>query len=269
MRFFLMCFLAALAVCAFIRAEEKRELSVFAAASLTESFTELGKAFEAAHPGVIVSFSFAASNQLRTQIAHGAKADVFASANTKEMVSAVNFKSVNADAVQTFARNRLVVIVPKSNPGKVATLADLAKPGLKLIVADAAVPVGQYALDMIDKLAADEKYGAAFKAGAIKNIVSQEDSVKAVVAKVRLGAADAGVAYVSDVTPAAAKEISAIDVPDAFNQSATYPIAPLAKAPHPQLAREFVALVVSDEGQTVLAKYGFLRRDADKEHKQR
>jgi molybdate transport system substrate-binding protein len=171
--------------------------------------------------------------------------------------------------VKTFARNRLVVIVPKANPGNVTTLADLSKAGLKCVVADAAVPVGKYTLDMIDKLAADEKYGVVFKEGALKNIVSHEDSVKAVVAKIRLGAADAGVAYISDVTAAAATEISAIEIPDAFNQVATYPIAALVRTPQPRVAQEFVAWVISADGQKILLKYGFLRGVADEDQKQR
>jgi molybdate transport system substrate-binding protein len=246
-------------------AEETRELNVFAAASLTESFNELGKAFEAAHPGVTVNFSYAGSNQLRTQMEHGARADVFASANTKEMEAAVKAKLIGADTVKTFAHNRLVVIVPKENPGKVFALTELSKPGLKFIMADSAVPVGKYTLDMLDKMAGDDAYGPKFKEGVLKNVVSREDSVKAVVAKVRLGVADAGVAYVSDVTAAAAKEINAIEIPDAFNLRAAYPIAPLAKAPQPRLAQDFVAFVISDQGQKVLVKYGFLRGLSDKE----
>ncbi len=259
--------LAALFFAQDLHAEDKRQLDVFAAASLTESFNELGKAFEAAHPGVAVNFSYAGSNQLRTQLEHGAKADVFASANTKEMESAVKAKLIDADTVKTFARNRLVVIVPKENPGKVSALGDLSKAGLKFIMADPAVPVGKYTLDMLDKMARDDKYGLKFKDGVLKNVVSHEDSVKAVVAKIRLGAADAGVVYVSDVTPAAVKEISAIDIPDAFNQLATYPIAPLIAARQTQLAQDFVALVVSEEGQKVLVKNGFLRGVPEKEQK--
>lgn len=252
-----------------VLAEEKKEITVFAAASLTESFNELGKAFEANHAGVTVRLSYAASNQLRTQMEHGAKADVFASANTKEMDTAVKAALIDADAVKIFARNRLVVIVPKDNPGKVSTLSDLAKPGLKFIMADPAVPVGKYTLDMLDKVAGDDKYGAKFKEAVLKNVVSREDSVKAVVAKVRLGVADAGVAYVSDVTPAAAKEISAVEVPDTFNQLATYPIAALTKSAQSQLAKDFVTFIVSEDGQKVLLKYGFLRGTPEKDQKPR
>ena len=157
-------------------AEEKKDVAVFAAASLTESFTEIGKAFEAAHPGVTVNFSFGASNQLRTQLEHGAKADVFASANTKEMEAAVKAKVIDADTVKTFARNRLVVVMPKENPGKVSALGDLARAKLKFIMADAAVPVGKYTLDMLDKMAQDDAFGAKFKEGVLANVVSREDS---------------------------------------------------------------------------------------------
>ena len=233
-------------------------LTVFAAASLTESFTELGKQFEAAHPGVKAVFNFAGSQQLRAQLEQGAQADVFASANTKEMNAAIQDSLVISGTQKTLARNRLVAIFPKDNPGKIETLADLATPGLKLVVADKAVPVGQYTLDMLDKMGQDPTYGAGFADKVQANVVSRENDVKAVVSKVRLGEADAGVVYSTDVTPAAAQDVTPLAIPDQFNQLATYPIAALAKAPQPELAQQFVDLVLSDAGQELLAGYGFI-----------
>jgi molybdate transport system substrate-binding protein len=233
-------------------------LTVFAAASLTESFTELGKQFEAAHPGTTVVFNFAGSQQLRAQLEQGAQADVFASANTKEMLAAIQSSLAMSGTQQTFAHNRLVVIFPKDNPGKIATLADLAKPGLKLVVADKAVPVGQYTLDMLAKMSKDPTYGADFTDKVQKNVVSRENDVKAVVSKIRLGEGDAGVVYSTDVTPAAAQDVTALKIPDPFNQLATYPIASLVKASQPELAKQFVDFVLSGAGQELLGRYGFI-----------
>jgi molybdate transport system substrate-binding protein len=236
-----------------------KTLTVFAAASLTESFTEIGKQFEAANPGVKVTFNFAGSQQLRAQLAQGAKADVFASANTKEMTTAIISDSLVVSGTQhTFVTNRLAVILPKSNPGKITSLADLARPGLKLDFADPSVPVGQYALDMLTKMSQDATFGATFKDKVVANVVSREDNVKSVVAKVQLGEADAGVVYTTDITPNAAKDLTTLDVPDKFNVIATYPIAPLKDAPEPKLAGQFVDWVLSLQGQQVLMQYGFI-----------
>jgi len=163
--------------------EAKKELFVYAAASLTEAFKEFGKQFEARHPNTTVTFNFGASNTLRFQIEQGAKADVFASANTKEMDALVKSGGAAKDASKTFARNRLVLLFPKENPAKLATFEDLAKPGIKLIIAAKAVPVGNYTLQMLDKMTADGKFGATFKDSVLKNVVSEEDNVKSVVAR--------------------------------------------------------------------------------------
>lgn len=238
-------------------APQTSELTVFAAASLKDSFTEIGKLFEAANPGATVIFNFAGSQQLRAQLEQGAPADVFASANKKEMDAAIAASLVVSGTQQTFARNRLIVITPKANPGQLVDLADLAKPGLKLVIADKAVPVGQYTLDMLDKMSKDAAFGADFPAKVQANVVSLEQDVKAVVTKVQLGEADAGVVYATDAAAAAA-DVTAIQIPDQFNQLATYPIAALAKAPQPELAQKFVDLVLSDEGQAVMGKHGFI-----------
>jgi molybdate transport system substrate-binding protein len=233
-------------------------LTVFAAASLKESFSELGKQFEALHPGVKVAINLANSQQLRTQLEEGALADVFASANTKEMNAAIRSSLVVSGTQKTFARNRLVVIYPKDNPGKLAALADLSRPGLKLDIADRAVPVGQYTLDMLGKMSADPAFGTDFQANVLKNVVSYENDVKAVVSKVSLGEADAGIVYSTDVTAAVAPVLGTLDVPNPFNQLATYPIAVLTAAPEPELAAQYVDLVLSDAGQQVMKSYGFI-----------
>jgi len=246
-------------VCCAQPVQPPKTLTVFAAASLTESFGEIGKQFEAANSGVQVTFNFAGSQQLRAQLEQGAKADVFASANTKEMTTAIISDSLVVSGTQhTFVTNRLAVILPKSNPGKITSLADLARPGLKLDLADPSVPVGQYALDMLGKMSQDASFGAAFKDKVVANVVSREDNVKSVVAKVRLGEADAGVVYSTDITSDAAKELTTLDVPDRFNVIAVYPIAPLKNAVEPKLASQFMDWVLSSKGQQVFAKYGFI-----------
>lgn len=237
---------------------QPKTLTVFAAASLTESFTEIGKQFEAANPGVKVTFNFAGSQQLRAQLEQGATADVFASANTKEMTAAINSVLIVSGTQRLFATNRLVVILPGRNPGKITSLAGLARPGLKLDLADPSVPVGQYTLDMLGKMSQDASFGATFKDNVLANVVSREDNVKSIVSKVQLGEADAGIVYVSDITPDASKEVTALDVPDQFNIIAAYPIAPLKKAAEPGLASRFVDWVLSPKGQQVLAQYGFI-----------
>jgi molybdate transport system substrate-binding protein len=239
-------------------AAESKTVTILAAASLTESFGELGKLFESKNPGVKAAFSFAGSQQLAQQMDQGAEADVFASANKKYMDAAVTSKRVNKDAAKTFVKNRLVVIFPKDNPGGLKTLQDLAKSGLKLDLADKAVPVGQYALDFLDKAIKDTGFTAQYKDDVLKNVVSYEDNVKAVVTKVSLGEADAGIVYVTDITTDAASKVDKLDIPDALNTIATYPIAPISDSKNPELANAFVALVLSSEGQAVLAKYGFI-----------
>ena len=235
-----------------------KELTVLAAASLTESFGEMGKAFEAANPGVKVTFSFGGSQLLAQQLAQGAPADVFASASQKYMDAAVTARRVNKTDSKVFVKNRLVVIFPKGSPAGLKELKGLAKPGLKLDLADKTVPVGQYALDFLDKAAKDPAFGTGFKDSVLKNVVSYEENVKAVLTKVALGEADAGIVYVTDITADAASKVEKIDIPDALNTIATYPLAPVSDSKNAELANAFVAYVLSSDGQSVLAKYGFI-----------
>jgi molybdate transport system substrate-binding protein len=233
-------------------------LMVLAAASLTESFTEMGKVFEAQNPGVKVTFSYAGSQQLSQQLGQGANADVFASASPKYMDAAVQAKRVNKGDVKTFVKNRLAVIFPKDNPAGLKELKDLAKPGLKLDLADKSVPVGQYALDFLDKATKDPGFDPTYKANVLKNVVSYEDNVKSVVAKVSLGEVDAGIVYVTDIPLDASSKIGKLGIPDALNTVATYPIAPISDSKNSDLAKAFVALVLSPDGQAIMAKYGFI-----------
>ncbi len=233
-------------------------LTVSAGSSLTDAFKELGKVFENAHAGTKVNFNFGGSQDLRTQIEQGAQVDVFASADTKNM-DALQTKGLLAANSQTFVHNRLVVIVPKANPAGVKELKDLAKPGLKLDVADESVPVGSYTVQMLDKLSADASYGADFKNNVLARVVSKENNVKQVVSKVSLGEADAGVVYTTDAQSAADK-LTTIEVPDKYNIIATYPIAVIKPSANAALAQQFVDLVLSEQGQALLKKYGFAPR---------
>ena len=232
---------------------EPQALTVFAAASLTDVFTEIGAAFDAANPGVTITFNFAGSQALRTQIEEGAPADVFASANGKEMDALVTGTFVTADVAQVFLSNKLVVILPADNPAALEKLEDLANPGIKLVLAAEEVPVGKYARQALDLM--DASFGTGFKDKVLANVVSNEDNVKQVVAKVQLGEADAGIVYISDSI--AAPELKSIEIPTNLNAGAKYPIAPLVKSENADLAAKFIEYVLSFEGQAVLAKWGF------------
>ncbi|MBI5876770.1 MAG: molybdate ABC transporter substrate-binding protein [Chloroflexi bacterium] len=233
------------------------ELTVFAAASLTDAFNEIGQNFSAANPGANVLFSYAGSNALAAQIAQGAPADLFASANKAQMDAVVKTGRIDGDGTRTFARNRLVAIVAKG-VNKAARLPDLTSPGLKIVLADKAVPVGQYALDYLDKAVKDPAFGAGYKAAVLKNVVSYEQDVKAVLAKVALGEADAGIVYTTDVQGANADKVQKIEIPDVLNTVAEYPIGVLKDSRNAAQAKKFFDYVLSPEAQQVLSKYGFV-----------
>ena len=237
---------------------EPVELNVFAAASLTAAFGEIGNQFEAAHPGATVMFNFASSQQLAQQINEGAPADVFASANKKQMDAVIEVRGIISGTQQTFAKNRLVVIYPQDNPASLKELKDLSIPGLKLVFAAKEVPVGGYSLDFLDKASADSAFGTTFKEDVLANVVSYEENVKAVLAKVALGEADAGIVYTSDVAGEDADKVGRLVIPDALNVIASYPIAPIMDSKNPELAQVFIDLVLSQDGQDILAKYGFI-----------
>jgi len=232
-----------------------RTLTVYAAASLTGAFGDIGKAFEAAHPGVTVKFSFGGSSTLRTQIEQGAQVDVFASADHKNMDPLVSENLIAAGVMKDFVTNLLIVILPPRNPANVQNLQDLAKPGLKLILADASVPVGNYARQSLANMSKDPTFGADFSKKVLANVVSNETDVKQVVSKVDLGEGDAGIVYVTDAS--AAPDLKTVTIPNAYNVIAKYPIAPLAKAPNADLASAFIAYIFSPDVQAVMKKWGF------------
>jgi molybdate transport system substrate-binding protein len=232
---------------------ETRTLNVFAASSLTEAFTEIGRNFEAANPNVTVTFNFAGSQTLKTQIEEGAPADVFASANKPEMESLIASGFVAADAAQIFLQNGLVVILPSDNQVGLNKLQDIARPGVKLVLAAEEVPVGKYTRQSLDLM--NGQFGMDFKDRVLANVVSNEDNVRQVVAKVQLGEADAGIVYTSDAV--AVPDLKRIDIPTGLNVSAEYPIALLSRSAHKELGIAFIDYVLSEEGQAVLQKWGF------------
>ncbi|GGL98381.1 molybdate ABC transporter substrate-binding protein [Deinococcus aerophilus] len=229
-------------------------LTVFAAASLTDAFSELGRAFDA-RTGHTTTFQFAGSQTLRTQLQNGARADVFASANSAQFTPLVQAGLIGPG--QNFVRNRLTVIAPKNSP-RVGTLADLVRPGLKLVIADAAVPAGEYTRRMLAAIDRAGTYGPDFSALFLKNVVSQEPNVRQVALKVQLGEADAAVVYSTDVTPALKESVRVVPLPSRFNQTAAYPIGVVDRAGSPQAARSFVQYVLSAQGQKIMRKWGFL-----------
>ncbi|HTT66868.1 MAG TPA: molybdate ABC transporter substrate-binding protein [Gemmatimonadales bacterium] len=241
-------------------AAPSRTLTVFAAASLTRAFSDLGDSLERRTPGLEVRFNFAGSQQLALQIEQGAAADVFASADQRWMAD-VRDSGLVEGTPRVFAHNRLVVITPAAAP--IAGLRDLARPGLKLVLAADAVPAGRYARAALLNLSRLPGFTAEFGRRALANVVSNEENVKAVVAKVQLGEADAGIVYVSDVTAEVAPRVRRIEVPDAANVVADYPVAVLRHAPDPEDARAFVALLLSPPGQAVLRANGLLAAVGD------
>ena len=239
-------------------ADATGELTVFAAASLTAAFKEIGQKFGTANGGATVTFNFAGSDQLATQITQGAPADVFASANKKQLDVVIKAGEIISGTERTFVRNRLVVVYPKDNPAKLAALKDLANPGIKIVLANKRVPVGGYALDFLAKASKLPEYTETYSPTVIKNIVSYEENVKAVLNKITLGEADAGIVYTTDAATVTDGSIGTLDIPDNLNTIASYPIAATKSAKNADLAKKFVDYVLSADGQQILVKYGFI-----------
>ncbi len=230
-------------------------LNVFAAASLKESFTAIANSYQQAHPGVIIKLNFAGSQILEQQIASGAPADVFASADLANMMKASDAGLVGDS--QVFVKNRLTVIIPTSNPGKINTLHDLANKGVKIDIEASTVPAGKYSLQALDKMALSPQYGPAYESAVKANFVSLETDVKAVVNKVQLGEVDAGFVYVTDAG-AAKDKVTMIQIPDNFNVIAQYPIAVTKSSAHASDAQAFMQYILAKEAQDVLQQYGFI-----------
>ncbi len=234
---------------------EGGELTVFAAASLTDAFEAIEQELESANPDLSITYNFGGSQALVTQLKEGAEADVFASANVAQMDAATEAGLIAGDAT-TFVRNRLAIVTPADNPAGIESAADLAEEGTLLVLAQSEVPVGQYARESVCLMASDTvTYGSDFVQRVAANVVSEEEDVRDVLAKVALGEADAGIVYVSDAA-AAGEQVYVVDIPDEVNVIATYPIAVLADGDQ-ALGSAFVAYLLSDEGQALLERFGF------------
>jgi molybdate transport system substrate-binding protein len=234
---------------------EGTTLNVFAAASLREAFTAAGKQFESDNH-VTVRFNFAGADMLANQIVQGAPADVFASAN-EAWAKFLTDKGLLSSAPQIFARNRLTIVVPKSNPAAILSVRDLAKPGVKIVLEAPTVPIGKYSRDAFKAMSANPAYGADFAANVEANVVSNEIDVKAVATKISAGEGDAGIVYVTDIAPIAAN-VSTVALPPEYTPTALYPIAVVKGAPSANLAAKFIAYVLSPAGQAILRQRGFL-----------
>ena len=236
-------------------AEPAGEVVVLAAASLTAAFADVALGIRDVHPELTIVYNFAGSQALRTQLQQGAAADVFASANHVQMQRALDDGLVEGDP-QVFARNTLVVIVPVDNPGGVTSVPDLAEEGLKLALAGPQVPAGVYGREVLQAAQAD--YGTDFGARVLRNLASEETSVRQVLVKVQLGEADAGMVYASDATGKVLRDVSAIPIPAPYNRLAAYPIAVTRGARNPSGAAAFVRYVLSARGQATLLAHGFI-----------
>jgi molybdate transport system substrate-binding protein len=227
-------------------------LTVLAAASLSHVFPTVAAAFTRAHPDTRVRFSFAGTDALVLQIEEGTPADLFAGASAR-----YGDQLAGEDLVERpkpFATNRLVLIVPSSNPAGVGSPQDLSRPGIKLVVGANTVPIGSYTRKVLTNL--DGLYGPSFSKAVLANVVSNEYNVEGVLTKVRLGEADAGFVYVTDAK-AAGDSVRSLPLPEQAQAVATYPIAVARASPHRALARQFESFVLGPDGQRALAAAGF------------
>jgi molybdate transport system substrate-binding protein len=220
------------------------ELTVFAASSLTESFTAIAKQFEKRYPDVSVKLNFDSSSNLAAQIQQGAPADAFASADEANLQKAVDSGDVTVKPI-VFAKNRLEIAVENGNPEKINGLADLDESELVVVLCADAVPCGKYAAE------------AFAKAGVSVRPASKEENAKAALSKVALGEADASVVYVTDVK-AAKGDVDGVKIPDRFNVIATYPIAVVEEGTNPAAAKAWVRFIRSNRAQSTMRRFGFL-----------
>jgi molybdate transport system substrate-binding protein len=242
-------------------APREDKLVLFAAASLREAFGQLAQEFKKSHASVEVTFNFAGTQELRTQLEQGAAADVFASADERNMKALR--ESAKIEDASVFAQHEPVVVVSKEKAGKIHTLADLAL-AERIVVGAPEVPIGKYTVQILDK--ASHAFGAEYRARVEAHIVSRELNVRQVLAKVALGEADAGFVYRTDIG-AARDAVVVVNIPPELNVIANYPIAMVKGAQHPGLSRQWLLLVASEAGKAILRTSGFIvpspHKDAD------
>lgn len=230
-------------------------LIIFSATSLTDAQEEMADAFAAAHPGVTFKMNFASSSTLATQIIEGAKADIFASANILQMERVAEAGLLH-DEAKPFASNRVVLIVPSSNPRNIQGLADLTTPGLQLVLALPGTPIRAYTDHLLSAAAEDQE--EEFLNSVLANVRSEEATVRLVLSKVVLGEAEAALVYLSDITPEVRDEIAIISTPVQYQSEIVYPVGILSEAAQKELAGSYIDFMLSSEGQSILAKWGFV-----------
>jgi molybdate transport system substrate-binding protein len=231
---------------------KEEQLVVFAAASLRDVFTSLGERFKQAHPGVTITFNFAGTQELRTQLEQGAEVDVFASADHRHMAELTHAGRVSSPKV--FARNEPVIVVAKESLTAIGSLADLPNAS-RIVIGAPDVPIGRYTLQILDR--ATTTLGSDFKSRVEAKVVSRELNVRQVLTKISLGEADAGIVYRTDALTAK-DSVGLVTIPPEVNVIAEYPSGVVMSAKHPTLARAWVDLVLSGEGKTALAAAGFM-----------
>ncbi len=229
-------------------------LKIFAPSSLTDAAKDITTAFEAANPGVKLAIEFGHTPTQRLQFTQGATGDVFITASQKDMNDAVADQTIASGAPRVFASNQLVVILPAKNTANLEKIEDLAKPGVRVLVAVVDTPIGKVTLDMLDKW--DKQFGSGYKAKVLANVVSNESGVKPIVSKIKLAEADAGIVYVTDAV--SAPDLKTIAISAELNMVTQLNVAPIAKAANPEQAASFTAFLMSPEGQALLKKWGFL-----------
>jgi molybdate transport system substrate-binding protein len=234
------------------------EISVFAGMAFVESFTELGKSFEAENPGVKVNLSFEPSGDQAKQINEGATPDVFASVSRRAMDNVVQAGKIISGTERIFVDNRLVVVYPKDNPAKLQTLQDLGKPGVKIILGKPDSTTGASTLEFLGKAAALPEFGATYSETVQANVVSYGDTARDVIDKIMRNEGDVGIVWTSEVTPRTGAYVGQISIPRKLNSIQSYPIAPIKDSANPAEAQKFIDYVFSPKGQAILIKYGFI-----------
>jgi molybdate transport system substrate-binding protein len=229
-------------------------LKIFAPSSLSDAAKDITAAYEAANPGVKLAIEFGHTPTQRLQFTQGATGDVFITASQKDMDDAVADETIASGTPKVFARNQLVVILPEKNTANVQTLQDLAKPGVRILIAVADTPIGKATTTMLDKM--QKQFGAGYKSNVLANVVSTESGVKPIVSKIQLGEADAGIVYVTDAV--SAPVLKTISIPAELNMVMQLNVAPLVAAANPDEAAAFSAYLVLAEGQAILNNWGFL-----------
>jgi len=242
--------------------ERHETITVFAAASYTEAFTELGRRFERSHPGTTVVFNFAGSQVLLQELRHGAAGDIFAPASPAAMKEAMEGGYIDTATVFTLCTNRLVVVLPADNRAGIGSLRDLAGKNIKIVLAQKEVPVGAYAAEVIAKCG--RKFGEEYAGRVAGNVVSYEENVKAIVGKVRLGEADAGFVYQSDAATDSLHTLRSLEIPPELNVTAVYPIGMIGPAGARTTATAFLDFCRGPETGKILRRFGFLPAPPDK-----